>query len=242
VIEDSLGKNSGLKLRRKSARINKERKARKMMVTRKFVFISLLAVAALLVQNASATLIGSLPDTSYLDGQWYGSLIYEDEGFNVLIEYAVYDTLGGYEIAGIDGYQAPGQGRYIYAYQIFQHQAEGYEDVAYFRILDIDENPISEALMQGTTALDDGAGGIAPTPLISQTQGVWTWGGSEDGYISTSEHSWLLVFSSNSEPVAGKYEIKNPSDDIPAPIPDPATLTLLGAGSAILFKRRRRFI
>ena len=206
-----------------------------MRVIRKIGFFSLLIVATFLVQNASALIV--LPDSTYADliGSWQGGRTYTEDNFNVLVEFAVY------EVGNTTDVLEPGKSwteqdlvtelvnelgvtddDYIYVYQIFQHQDEGYEDVTYFSILDIDGAAIDEALMEGTTALDDGEGGISPAPIISETQGVWVWSFADCGYISTGQHSYFLVFSSNSEPVAGDFEINPDDDDLPIPdVPEP---------------------
>ncbi len=227
-----------------------------MRVIRKIGFFSLLIVATFLVQNASALIV--LPDSTYADivGNWQGSRTYTEDNFNVLVEFAVYEVGNTTDVLG------PGKswteqdlvtelvnelgmtGDYIYMYQIFQHVDEGYEDVTYFSILDINGDAIDEALMEGTTALDDGEEGISPAPIISETQGVWVWS-FENGYISTGQHSYFLVFSSDSEPVAGNYKIEGP-DYVPVPevpeIPEPGMLALLGLGSAMAFMRRKKFV
>ena len=208
-----------------------------MRVIRNITYLAFLLVLLILPKNASATLI-ALPDSSYLDGLWQGTSYYDDDDFNLRIDFAVYDTLGGNEIAAIEGFEAPGDGQYIYVYQIFQHVDEGYNEVAYFSILNLDGSAVDESLMQSTTALDDNNDGIAPDPLISETQGIWVWGG-DTGYISTAQHSWFLVFSSDSAPIAGSYEVHAPGD-IPVPIPEPTTIALLGIGG-LAFLRKRKY-
>jgi len=225
-----------------------------MRVMIKVGLLCLLVVATFLVENASALIV--LPDSTYADlvGNWQGGRTYTEDNFNVLVEFAVY------EVGNTTDVLEPGKswteqdlvtelvnelgmtGDYIYVYQIFQHQDEGYEDVTYFSILDVNGAAIDEVLMEGTAALDDGEGGISPAPIISETQGVWVWS-FENGYISTGQHSYFLVFSRDSEPVAGSYEIKAPEDDLPIPdVPEPGTLALLGLSSAIAFMRRKKFV
>ena len=68
-----------------------------MRVTREIGFFSLLLLAALLVQNASATLPPMLPTSSYADGAWQGFRIYDEDlgGGDFLrgrVDFAVYDT------------------------------------------------------------------------------------------------------------------------------------------------------
>jgi len=214
-----------------------------MRVMKKIYFLSILIAAIFFAQNASAV---SLPSSSYLNGAWEGYSTYNEPGFLAYVQYAVYDSQGGNEISSIDGYTKPGQGRFIYVYEIFQNNdsAGGYNDIASFGIQDIGGKAISESLMGGSTALNDGgAGGIAPTPIASEKQGIWIWQKSGAGYISTGEHSWFLMFSSNSAPVAGKYQIKAPENVTPTPgpeAPEPVTAALLGLGSIVLFIRRRK--
>jgi hypothetical protein len=207
-----------------------------MRVIRNITCLALLLGLMIFPKNASATLL-ALPNSSYFPELWQGTSYYDDDGFNLRIDFAVYDTLGGDELAAIEGFEAPGDGQYIYAYQIFQHNSEGYNEVAYFTLLNLDGSAVDGSLMQGTTALDDDNDGIAPNPLISENQGIWVWGG-DIGYISTAQHSWFLVFSSDSAPVAGSYEVQT-SDDLPVPIPEPMTVALLGFGALTLLRKRK---
>ncbi|MHC4069328.1 MAG: PEP-CTERM sorting domain-containing protein [Planctomycetota bacterium] len=207
-----------------------------MGMIRNITCLAFLLVLVILPKNASAALL-ALPDSSYLGGLWQGTSYYNDDGFNLRIDFAVYDTLGGNEIAAIGGFEAPGDGQYIYAYQVFQHIDEGYNEVTYFTILNLDSSTVDESLIQSTTALDDNDDGIAPNPLISENQGVWLWGG-DTGYISTAQHSWFLVFSSDSAPIAGSYEVQ-PSGDIAVPIPEPMTVALLGFGALTMLRKRK---
>ena len=142
-----------------------------------------------------------------------------------------------------NGIEIPGTGQYIYAYQIFSHPFIGDEVVAHFAILDIYGNPIDGTLMSSTGAQDNGEGGIAPMPIVSETQGVWKWT-FEGGYISQGEHSYLLVFSSSQDWVKGSYEIGGPEEgDFPVPLPElpePAMITLLAIGGVLMMCARRR--
>jgi hypothetical protein len=212
----------------------------KTMRLRKTWVFSLLVVATLFAGTASATIY--LPDSSYEEGAWQGSSIYEEEGFNVLVEFAVYDT-DNLQFAGeiaLDA-QLNLAGQYIYAYQIFNHMEDIYEEIAYFGILDIDRQPVDEALIENDTGShDDGSGGLAPTPEDSDVQGTWVWT-FDGGFISAGEHSWFLVFSSHHAPVVGDFEIRAPEEgDFPVPIPEPAMIVLLGMGGMVVVSTRRR--
>jgi uncharacterized protein (UPF0333 family) len=160
---------------------------------KKIWFFGLLVVAALFAQSASATYY--LPGSSYENGAWRSSLIYEENG-NVLIDFAVYDT---------DNLQPAGKialaerlnmaGQYIYTYQIFDHPDDIYEEISYFGILDINGVQVGEALFKGDTGCyDDGSRRVAPTPKDSNARGTWIWT-FDGGYMSRGEHSRFLVFS-----------------------------------------------
>jgi len=215
-----------------------------MRATRKIRFFSLLVIATLLVQNASATLL-SLPDSSYAEaeGNWQGYRIYEEDDFYVRIDFTVYDTqnlLFPEETAFAEELDIAGQ--YIYAYQIF-NRITADEDVWSFAIFGIGEYSL-EVVEKSIGSQDDEMGGVEPADAYftpSNSRGVWEFNG-DGGYILAGEHSWFLVFGSNSEPVPGSYEIKGPEVDQPVPpeIPEPVTLTLLGFGGALMFVARRR--
>ena len=222
-----------------------------MRVIRKIGFFSLLIVATFLVQNVDATLIDLiyLPDSSYAEevGNWQGHRIYEEEGCNVLVEFTVYDTEFLDPVANPDESSLVNAlqeeldltGQYIYAYQIFQHQDEGYEDVETFRLLNADQTPLAQVL-DDIGSYDSGDGGKPPASASSEGSWTWDWQG---GLLSTGEHSWFLVFSSDSAPVVGNYDIEafEEGGDIPVS-PEPGTLALLGLGSAIAFMRRKKFV
>jgi hypothetical protein len=213
----------------------------KMMRLRKIWAFNLLLVATLFAGTASATLY--LPDSSYEDGAWQGNRIYEEDGFSVLVEFSVYDTdnLQFAEETAL-AEQLGLAGQYIYAYQIFNHVDDIYEEVAYFGILDSEGEQISEAAIMGdTTCHDDGSGGVAPTPEDSETQGTWVWT-FDGGYVSAGEHSWFLVYSSDYAPVVGDFEIRAHEEegDLPAPVPEPAMIVLLGVGGMIVVSTKRR--
>ena len=216
-----------------------------MKMIRKFGLLSLLLVATLAVHNASATLtkLYSLPDSTFAEaeGAWQGQREHEEGALKVLLEFCVYDTRNLLKSGEIDLADELGlTGQYIYAYQIWNHPSESSEEIPYFQILDIDENPIEEALIKNDTGShDDGTNGVAPTPEVSETQGVWEF---EEGVLTFGEHSWFLVFSSDYAPVAGSYTFEPPLPDTPSPAPEPGTLILLGLGSTAAFIRRRKSV
>jgi hypothetical protein len=84
---------------------------------------------------------------------------------------------------------------------------------------------------------EDPEGGIEPSDqYFSTTDAVWEF---DRDLINAGEHSWFLAFSSDKDWVAGDYEIRGPQPG-DFPVPEPAMLTLLGIGGAMLFKRRKK--
>ncbi len=191
-------------------------------------FWVLLFVAVFSSNKVNATLTSSYYDgsTSYATA----------EGLSGWIDFAVYDTSDDQSTQQYidNGLEKPGEGRYLYAYQIFSSFFSQGDGVAYFEVLDIEGQPIDQSLMNGTKGIDDGQGGIAPSPVVSETQGLWKWT-FEGGYIAAGQHSWFLVFSSDYDWTAGTYEIKGP-DTVPVPVPEPATAALLGLGGCVLLR------
>lgn len=182
-----------------------------------------------------------LPDSSLYQGhQYYSEYAGELGWLNGRLDFAVYDTQTyPDEFVGADGFDMPGTGRYVYAYQVFNDLYASDQPVAYFSVLNLDGSSIVGA--GGTGAQDDGHGGIAP--IDSDTEAVWKWELSNGGYIDRLEHSWFLAFSSDMNWVPGTYDIRAPEEsDIPGPgdAPEPATVVLIGLGSLIFIRRPRK--
>lgn len=196
-----------------------------MRAIRKIGFFSLLVAATLFAQNAVATLTSS---------HYYGSTYYHTpDGLHGRIDFAVYDDRDEYFT--LNGLQAPGTGDYVYAYQIF-HDSWVSSAVASFAILGIAGAPVD-----GIDCHDDQSGGIASTDeYFTASEGVWKFQNEHgQGILFAGEHSWFLVLSSNTDWVVGEYEIRA-ADDFPVPIPEPATIALLGIGGAMAICARRR--
>jgi hypothetical protein len=213
-----------------------------MTVMKRIKISSLLIVLALLTYGAHAGLI--LPESSYDDGRWSGHRIYEEGGYNVLVEFAVYDTLGGNEFVDVGGFTAPGEGQYIYAYQIWNH-ADAQEDVGYFGIFGSGGTSINESLISGLGSENDNEGGVEPSyhGFDSDRSRIFWEFISDD--LDPGVHSYFLVFSSDLAPVAGDYEVSKPQDRGTLGVPDdghtpePGTLALLGIGALTIIRRKK---
>jgi len=206
-----------------------------MRVIRKFELLSLLLGATLFMQNASAGPVEFfLPESSHYQGRTYYS--------TGRIDFAVYDTSGGNEFAD---FEAPGDGQYIYAYQIFCDDTSA-DVVDYFGIVGIGENALGEPVNDNIGSVDDLTGeGIQPDdPYITSsttygTMGVWEF---TNGLLIGGKHSYFLVLRSEYNWTSGRYTFdKTLAEELSLPgSPEPGMLTLLGIGGAIMFTKRRK--
>jgi hypothetical protein len=206
-----------------------------MRVRRKIVFWSLFLIAAL-IQNAGAALT-----SSYYYGSAFYDKIWEDGYLRGHIDFAVYND--GVDYKNMTGLDKPGDGTYIYAYQIFNNldTSDKAKAVTYFSI-----PGLSESLISGMGTQDDSSGGKKPAEWsYTESEGYWKWKlEGTNSLIYKGEHSWLLVFSCNQNWVKGTYDIKGPENEseLPVPeIPEPASmLVLLSAGGLMMIKKKER--
>ncbi len=214
---------------------------------KKIRLLSLLLVTTLFMQNADAQLL-LLPDSSHYQGRSY----FDESGRTGFVDFAVYDTMGpsGNEWES-SGFASPGDGQFIYAYQIFCDPNSS-NAVEVFTIMGFDDPPVSHVLngidtMDAQDPWEDFSlivEGVAPTGTYinpSQTRATWKFDG---GILFADQYSWFLIFSSTEDWVKGKYMVVRAEDDFPIPAnnPEPCTLALLGLGGAILLAKRREYV
>jgi hypothetical protein len=214
---------------------------------KKIRLLSLLFVATLFVQNATATY---LPYSSHYQGRSY--IPFNVSGVTGYVDFAVYDThrLLGDEWTGA-GFGLPGLGQYVYAYQIFNNVGSA-KPIGSFTIMGINDPPIEHTLTGIDTINKQDpfpfqpfiAGRIEPSEWdFSQTRATWKFLDALNGAtLVAGGYSWFLIFSSDRDWTAGSY-LMQPEGGFPITgNPEPCTLALLGLGSAILFAKRRNSV
>lgn len=216
-----------------------------MMMTKKAMFFGGLLAVLLLTPVAQAALT-ELPD-GYLDG-WGGKSSYALNlgGGQYLfghVEFAVYDTWS----AGDIGFAAPGDNRYVYAYQIFAG-SNATAALTYFSVSGFNPDAIGSEDDLGTAAVADGIDPIEKGVNLSQTKAYFEF---ENGALIFDEKSVFLLIGSDYLPTIGAYEVApSPDGDIPVPggndngngnpIPEPATVALLLGGTLMALRKRNR--
>lgn len=171
---------------------------------------------------------------------WQGGSNFDKNGIKAFVEYAVYDSSQGLP----SGISKPGSGKYVYAYQIF-NLGKDLDPIMTFELIG---NP---AAASGIGSQSDSKGGLMPDN--DGDEFIWRF---TNGAFIAYEHSAFLVFSSNSAPVAGSFDIRNTlsnyGDDPPTNdntvselpdmhTPEPATVTMLTIGALTILKRRRSY-
>jgi len=206
-----------------------------------FILLVLLIIPAA-CSFATIAQLYELPDSTFANTQnnWQGQKEYEEDGLKILVEFSVYDTQNLVKLDEIQFADALNlSGRYIYAYQIWNHPSESTEDVIAFQLLDDNKNAIPESAFNGDSGShDDGSDGVAPTPQVCTKQGIWTF---VPGDLAPTVHSWFLVFSSDVAPVKGDFKVSQDTADFPT-TPEPATITLfsIAAGLYAAFRKKKR--
>jgi len=199
------------------------------------ILIGLLVTTALFTNSVFA-----LPSSSYYEGKRTFSNVDELSGY---VEFAVYDTEAYQdEFVGEDGFENPGDGQYVYAYQIFCDSSNA-DPFGSFAILGIGAGAIADSDDIGST-FDLTGEDIATTDQYfdeytgdDPSKAVWEF---NNGLLIADAHSQFLLISSDHDWTSGTVEIKR--QIFPVPNPEPATIALLGLGSLILKRRRGTYL
>jgi hypothetical protein len=205
-----------------------------MKAAKKIILSVLVLAIGFLVQNAGAALT-----SSYYDGSVIFDKIWDDGYLYGRIDFAVYDDRSEYE--SVTGLDAPGEGTYVYAYQIFNDLVFSDKAVTYFSLIGLDESIVS-----GMGTQDDGSGGKTPAEWsFNTTEGYWKWTlEGTNSFIYKDDHSWLLVFSSNQDYVKGSYDIRGPEgeNEVPQPkVPEPASILVLLGAAGLMLRRKKQY-
>ena len=231
-----------------------------MRVMKRIAVLSLLVVATLFIQNASAAV---LPFSTFgATAGWQGTRSYDvDLGDGSVlsgrVDYTVFDRenlqLEG-ETLLAEAWEKPG--RYIYAYQIW-NDPELIDDevlneaILFFAVFNVDKVTAMDVDSESIGSIaDTPSNGVEPTItdlMVGNLKVIWGFagGGIGEAILLAGEHSYFLMFSSHSGPVVGDFEVEPVAEDGEFPVPDipePAMITLVGIGSVIMFIKRRKSV
>jgi hypothetical protein len=220
------------------------RKSMSMSMIR-LLSLSFLFVTALFTPNAAATLdlSGTVSGfTGFSNFEVEQTIGGTDYLFGGQVDYAVYepDSYSG-SISFPDD-------EYVYAYQFFNSNDS---DVA-VNVFSVGLSPSLPVDSAGNASFDilfGEPGGIPPTDQSVEPQSLvlYLFLSATGQSVGSGDHSAVLLFSSESGPTMGFGSISggvlgSTAVELPTPIPEPATLVLLLAGSLIALKRKRRSI
>lgn len=206
---------------------------------KKIVALSVLLAGLCAVQTAGGT-----PYTGSTDYEFSG------EGGRILsgtIDFGVFDR----EVDTF-AYTPPGEGRYIYAYQIKNDEGSLQEAVGYFAILlggapfdgigsDVWETD-TQAVEPSAEYFVESTGDVVFEFKSDPEEGELLG----DDNLEPGMHSYILMFTSNNDWVPGRFQMKGgdlgdyePPSPVPT-IPEPATILILGMGACTTLITKRR--
>ena len=167
------------------------------MVMRKIILFTLMVSGVLFIQSAQAAL--DWQDGSIYSGESWRQIPTGDGFLAVRIDFAVFDTRANPDAwGGENGYNNPGGGQYVYAYQIFSYEGYGTENLGSFKLLNdsgLDVNEADAAILGTGWENDMTQEDIAPenTPTASSWEfsGFFLPGGHSSLLVISSDHSWV---------------------------------------------------
>ncbi len=171
----------------------------------------------------------------YLDGDSAalasGTVVFTQPSWDADVEYAVYAP-GAYP-----GTHADKSTKYIYACQVFSDATSQ----ATLASLSIGLLPAASAGGAGDDASYGATGGVAP--LLSRVVGSPATSVQWTIDVDANEHSTVLLFSSpysyTFEPATLTNAGQGDTEQLPSPVPEPATIGLLALGTLAMIRRKR---
>jgi hypothetical protein len=205
--------------------------------------LSFLLIAALFAHNANGALDlnGTVPGfagfSSFEVEQTVGEIDYL---FSGQVDYAVYEP------ANYGGSISFPDDEYVYAYQFLN----SHDSDAPVNVFSVGLSPLlAEDSVDNVNfdTLFGEPGGIMPTlqSIEPQSMALYLFLSATGQSVGSGQHSAVLLYSSGLPPTMGFGSISggvigSAAVDLPTPIPEPATLVLIGIGGLIAFTRKRR--
>ena len=199
-----------------------------MKTVRKIILVSLLLCAILLTQSANATVVpagwGSHDSGTSTFNNVMNSSAMADVEWDIYYDYG---TSHQYE------------GRYIYSYKITNTSAAAFSFFS-VEILDAAIANISDLNIDAMT-------GVAPDQWATVNSPMQSVEATFTSVIGSGQSSAILWFVSTDGPGSGDGALVGMSSGyvfavgtLPTPVPEPVTVALLGIGSLIGWRRKRR--